>query len=108
MRAGRLRRRVTIQSQSTSRDAAGQPVDTWTDVATVWAAVEDVQGREIIRGGGAVTAHVTTTVRMRHRTDIDTGMRIVDGSRILLVAAPPIDLDGRRREIEVLCQEVTP
>lgn len=35
--AGDLRQRITLQEQSTDIDGAGQPIDTWTDVATVWA-----------------------------------------------------------------------
>ena len=36
---GRLDRLVTIQTRSTTADAYGTPVETWTDTATVWCGV---------------------------------------------------------------------
>lgn len=110
MRAGTLRRRVTIQEQVSTQDASGQPVDTWNPIATnptVWASVEDLSGKEALRDG-AFTAQITTTVTMRYRSDLKSGMRIVDGTRTLEIAAPPIDKDGRRRALEILCKEIAP
>lgn len=46
IRAGLLNRRLAIQSRSTAQDAAGQPLNTWTTIATVWAAIEPLSGRE--------------------------------------------------------------
>ena len=41
MRAGQLRKRVTIQSYSAPRDNFGaEEPKTWSTFATVWAAVE--------------------------------------------------------------------
>ena len=107
MRAGTLRRRVTIQQQTSTVDDFGEPEDTWADVATVWASVEDLSAKEALRDT-AYTAQITTVVTMRHRTDIESGMRIVDGNRTLEIAAPAIDKEGRIRQIEILCKEVTP
>ena len=39
MQTGRLRERVTIQQENVTRDASGQELKTWPDVATVWARV---------------------------------------------------------------------
>lgn len=41
MRSGRLDRRVTIQTLTTTRDAFGQPIETWAELATVWAQREN-------------------------------------------------------------------
>ena len=39
MKAGTLNRRVTIQRRVPGQDEAGQPIDTWEDMATVWANI---------------------------------------------------------------------
>lgn len=107
MQAGRLRRKITIQQQSITQDAVGQPVDTWSDVASVWAGVEDISATETVRDG-AFSAQVTTRVETRYRTGITAGMRITYDGRTLEIVAPPIDSEGRTRRLEILCKEVTP
>lgn len=107
MRAGALRHRVTIQERATGRDAVGQPVDSWQTFATRWAEVTDVEGRELVRDG-AYSAQVTTLVRIRHLDGVTADMRVVHGSRTLELVGPPIDKEGRVRELELPCREVTP
>ena len=46
--AGRMRDRVVIQTKSATRDAYGAEVITWSTLATVWASVESIGGREFI------------------------------------------------------------
>ena len=48
MRAGSLRHRVTIQRYELVVDEYGAPLrrESWKDVATVWASVDAVSGRE--------------------------------------------------------------
>lgn len=62
--AGTLRRRITLQQQSTSVDAYGQPVVTWADVATIWASLEPSFGRELI-AAQAVNLDQPTTITIR-------------------------------------------
>ena len=51
MRAGTLRKRVTIQQPSEgSADPLNEKPMTWGDVATVWASVLPQSGREFYRG----------------------------------------------------------
>ena len=106
MRAGRLRRRVTIQQQTSTLDSHGQRQDSWTTYATVWAEVVDVAASETV--GSATTARIDSLVTVRWQTGITAGMRIVDGSRTLEIVGPPRDPDGRRRTLVVECREVTP
>jgi SPP1 family predicted phage head-tail adaptor len=40
VRTGRLDRQITLQSVSVVQDDLGQPIETWTNVATVWAERE--------------------------------------------------------------------
>ena len=60
MRAGSLRHRVTIQRYELVVDEYGGPLrrESWKDVATVWASVEAVSGREFFASpAGAVRSH---------------------------------------------------
>jgi SPP1 family predicted phage head-tail adaptor len=47
MQAGKLDRKISIERRTDTRDAAGQPIPTWTRIgATRWAAVMPVSGGE--------------------------------------------------------------
>lgn len=46
MRAGELRWRVTIQARTVAASAVGQPVETWADAYSSWAAREALSGSE--------------------------------------------------------------
>ena len=105
MRAGDLRRRVTIQQKSVTRDTYGAEVVSWTDVATVWASVEDLSGRELY-DAERITTEVTTRIRMRYRAGITTDMRAVYGARTFNIRAV-LDPEGRKRELQLLVAEVT-
>lgn len=74
-----LNQRVTIQQQSTAVDEIGQPVVSWSDVATVWAEVKDVSGREYIAAGAEQSA-VLTKITIRKRSGIVSSMRVLHGS----------------------------
>jgi SPP1 family predicted phage head-tail adaptor len=104
MRAGQLRQRITIQSKTPNRDTFGQEVITWTDFATVWAAVEPLRGREFL-DARMVTAEVTTKIRIRQRDGISPEMRVVFGSINYDVLAV-IHVEEREREIHLMCQEI--
>jgi SPP1 family predicted phage head-tail adaptor len=104
MEAGSLRHRVTIQSKSVTRDTYGGEVITWATVATVWAAVEPLNGREWLEGRQAA-AEVTTRIRIRYRSGVLPEMQVVYGSHaydILAVIQP----EEKRQEIQLMCQEV--
>lgn len=93
MRAGRLNKRITIQSPATGQDATGEPTTGWTDVATVWASIVDVSGREYVAAGGTQNA-AQTKVTIRKRSGITPAMRVVHGSDAYNVEAVLVQ-DGR-------------
>ena len=49
MRIGELRKQVTVQAEGQTPDGAGGYTLAWTNVATVWAEIKPVTGREIFR-----------------------------------------------------------
>lgn len=74
--AGRLNRRVRIERKGVARDDIGQPYDIWLPVAEVWANVRMQRGSEFLAGGTEVSVG-QGSVRIRRRSGIDAGMRLV-------------------------------
>ena len=48
MRAGDMDRRVTLQRFTTTQDEYGEEIQTWTDLATVFAEVRQQGGQEYL------------------------------------------------------------
>lgn len=59
MRPGGLRQRVTIQNFTTSRTPSGGVIQEWYDVATVWAEVKGISGRELIAAGAEMSSYIS-------------------------------------------------
>lgn len=94
MEAGKLNRQVTIQSRDSGTDDAGQPVQTWTDHATVWADIRTQGGIATLRGGVATDVS-GYSIRIRYRTDVTAGMRVVCDSVAYDVKHVLLDVAGR-------------
>lgn len=65
MRAGRLNKRVTLQRRASGEDDFGQPVETWNPIATRWASIRPLAGREYFAAHGQNSA-VNTEIRIRY------------------------------------------
>ncbi len=103
MRAGKLDQRLTIQTKTATRDAMGQPVETWADTKTVW-------GEAITGGGGEfyaaqkLFAETKVVFRVRYDSSITTTQRIEWlGRYYQILSVPP---PGQYREILIACKEV--
>ena len=46
--AGELKHRVRFQSATMVQDSMGAPNRTWVDVATVWADIQSLAGRDLV------------------------------------------------------------
>lgn len=81
--AGDLNRKFLLQSppDPEATDAAGQPIVTWTDEATVSGSIKGQTGMGSIRQNGVqdeVAVAITQySIRIRYRAGIATGWRIV-------------------------------
>lgn len=104
MQAGKLRHRVQLQEHTTAFNASGDVVETWATVATLWAAVEPLQGRELFTAQ-AIDARLTHRVTLRYRDDVTASQRILFDSRILHLLGPPINPEERNRTLQFLCME---
>lgn len=108
MTAGKLNRRVTIQKPDSVLDDYGQPSIGWANIATIWANIKPVGGREKMRAM-AMEATLTHTVMVRYRSDllpeIDAdAWRIVYGQKILEISSA-LDFEDRRKYIVFDCIE---
>ena len=110
MKIGELRHRVTIQEKTLTIDPYGGEVVSWVDVATVWAAVEPLSGREFLEGRRQEN-EINHRIRIRYREGITPSMRVVwgsttsGGSRIFGIESV-IERESRRREIWLMCREI--
>lgn len=113
MEAGKLNRRVLIESPVTTPEATygGQP-GTWTTVATVWAEVIDVNpssSNEAVVQGALQSSRRRVTVRMRWRAGMTSAMRLtVDGNpdRMLNIVAGPTEIGGYHEGLEFVAEEL--
>ena len=103
--AGTLNQRVTIKSRSTSQDAAGQPVDTWSNVvADIAASILHGTGAETIRAGE--TASMTrASIRIRWRTGVTPAMRVYHGSDVYEIRQVLPDY-ATRAHVDLVCETV--
>lgn len=69
MRASKLDRRITLKQQSGELDEYGQKIDTWTDIATVWAEFIPDKGGEKA-ASGEVRASTSDKFRIRYSSVI--------------------------------------
>ena len=76
MDIGKLNKRITIQSQSSTYDAAGQQVESWSTFATVWANIKHKSGMETIKSD-AVASVVKASSRIRYLPGVNAGMRVL-------------------------------
>lgn len=105
MRAGPLRHRVTLESGSETQDSAGGIVLSFTTVATVWASVEPVRGKEYF-AAQQVASDVTHLVRLRRQPGISptTKWRVIFNGRKFDIESV-IEVLERRREWQLMCIE---
>lgn len=105
--AGRLNRRITFQRPTPSADFDGAGSDTWSDVVSVAAQVEDVLPSRAERLADVVNiGSRPARIRMRFRADITSDMRILFGERVMEIIAGPAEI-GRREGLELMAQDYT-
>lgn len=105
MRAGRLRHRVTIQEfVKLSEDGIGGSINEWINVATVWARVIPLNGRELVIAQ-QIMPETTHRVEMRYKGGLNSKMRLLHRGRVLDNISIK-NIDELNKEIHLLCREV--
>jgi SPP1 family predicted phage head-tail adaptor len=102
MNAGRMRDRIMIQVRNSGQDSSGQPVETWTDLVELYAAITRLTGREyfIAQSTGA---EISTRVLTRYYPGIKAADRLFFEGKIFDIDA--VIPDQKRTQLEILCKE---
>lgn len=104
MLAGRLNQRVEIQAATNTCDSYGQPVSTWATVATVWATVEPINGREY-ETSLSERAEITHKIIMRYYSGLSAQHRLKHGTKIYQIVAV-LNLMSGRKDVKVMTKEL--
>lgn len=83
---GQLSSRVALERPVRTSDGSGGATVDWAEVATLWAAIEPVAAGEAFAADRLAT-RVTHRITIRHRADVEGGMRIVHRGRVLRIEA---------------------
>ncbi len=102
LNAGALDQRVTIQARTPGQDGRGQALDTWVDVATVWARVQPRRGRDFF-AAAQDQATFDCTVWLRYRSDITAAHRLLWRGAPLSIEGQPVDVAGAGVMLELMC-----
>lgn len=102
MKTGRLNRRIVIQQRLATENELGERVSGWQIVATVWANIINKSGLETVRNEMDMSV-VSASIRIRYRTDINAGMRVLDGSTVYDIQAVLLDRTGKQY-VDLVCQ----
>ncbi|QTC88185.1 phage head closure protein [Brevundimonas pondensis] len=101
MQAGRLDRRIVLQRATITRDEFNAEVETWADLATVWASYRPVSDGERFRAGERA-AEISARFQIRYSSivkDVTPKDRLVfDGRAYAITHVKEI---GRREGIEL-------
>lgn len=95
---------ITIETPTTTPDAAGQLIATWRGIHNVYAEIQPIAGSERIRAGENIGA-LTHRVRLPYIEGVNRTMRLRFGERIFHINSLTVP-DERRRQMDLLCEEL--
>ena len=106
MRAGRLKHRITLQRYNVTKDEYGQDVESWVDIATIWADFLPKRSKEFY-AEQQVNAELTAVISIRYRSDFGERDRVIYVGRTYEVIGQPINIEMRNRELQISVRELT-
>lgn len=103
MTAGKLRERITIQSETSTSDGGGGYTVGWSNVATVWAQVKPQRGNEALEAMQMRDTQLYDVI-IRYRTDVLPKNRITWNNRIFNIRAV-MNKDERDKYLTLVCED---
>ena len=92
---GAFRHELALEDVTRTPDASGGYVESWAEIATVFARIEPLAAESRF-GADQTLEAVTHRVTMRHREGVASGMRLVRAGRIFeIVTVHDPDETGR-------------
>lgn len=110
----RMRNRVRLQKSTATRDAAGQPIESWSTYRTCFASVAWREAREFAQSSGQMAAvrRADITIRTPRQgplpDPLDRVLVPYGSTTLVCNVQQVIPLDQRRRMTRLVCQEDTP
>jgi len=109
MRAGTLRRRITIQKKRIDKNTKGEQTVSWEDDATIWGAIWPLRGTEYF-ASQQIQSSVSHKIRIRYRTleddtKITPNCRIKHNTNRYFNIISVIDPDERHIHLDLMCSE---
>lgn len=81
--AGKLDRKITIERKTVTRSGSGEPNETWSTLAIVWAHKLPMTGREFYSAAGAqLVSEETARFRIRWLAGLTAQDRILEGTKV--------------------------
>lgn len=78
---GALRSELVLEVSSSVDDGAGGRIESWGEVATLFAHIEPVEARSVF-GGGQTLETTTHRVTLRFHDGVESGMRLRKQDRV--------------------------
>jgi SPP1 family predicted phage head-tail adaptor len=107
MRPEKLRNRIVVQRADDGQDSIGQPVTTWSDVATLWADIRRPRGLAATKAD-APASITKVSIRIWYRRGIVAGMRVVHSSSATTYSILAVLPDEEGKEfLDLVCEAVS-
>ena len=103
MNIGKLRHRITLLRQVNEVNDYGASTQTWKRVATVWADVRPLSGREYF-SAQQVQSEVTTQIWLRYIEGIKPTMKVKFGKREFEILSV-LNAQERDVSLQLMCKE---
>ena len=106
MNSGKLNKQVAIYQladESPRVDDLGAPSQSWALLATVWAAIEPISGREFW-AQQQVQSEISARIRIRYRADVTAGMKVQYAGKKYHIKNV-IDKEEEHRELHLMVSE---
>lgn len=100
---GKLRHRITIQNLVIIKDNIGQELEEWQDIATIWASVEPLSGKEYFNAQ-QTNSKVSTKITIRYLSGVTSEMRIIFQKHTYNILSV-INFEERNIYLQLLCAE---
>lgn len=101
--AGHLRHAITIQSETLTPDGRGGATRAWATYVTAWANVSPFESVEGF-AAGQLQGSITHRVTLRYQSGIRPKMRVLWGTRVLLITGVRT-IEEERRVVVLDCVE---
>jgi putative phage head-tail adaptor len=103
MNIGKLRHRITLLRQVNEVNDYGASTQTWKRVATVWANVRPLSGREYF-SAQQVQSEITTQIWLRYIEGIKPTMKVKFGEREFEILSV-LNIQERDVSLQLMCKE---